>query len=206
MAAMREETDAADGLRTSKEALRGRMRAVRGAIPEADRLRRSQDVSRLLLTLPEAAGVRRIFTFLSFGSEVSTAPAIGAFRERGAAVAVPVLEAGRMEAVDLAVDTRLVPSGYGALEPVERVAVRPQEIDLVVAPGLAFDRAGRRLGYGGGYFDAFLPRLRRDCPVVGICFREQVVDAVPAGPADRPVSVVVTDAEVIRPADGGPLL
>jgi 5-formyltetrahydrofolate cyclo-ligase len=206
MAAMGEGTDAADGLRTSKEALRGRMRAVRGAISEADRARRSEDVSRLLLTLPEAAGARRIFTFLSFGSEVSTAPAIAAFRERGAAVAVPVLEAGRMEAVHLAGDARLVPSGYGALEPAERVTVRPEEIDLVAAPGLAFDRTGRRLGYGGGYFDAFLPRLRPDCPVVGICFREQLVDHVPAGSADRPVGVVVTDAGVIRPPDGDPLL
>jgi 5-formyltetrahydrofolate cyclo-ligase len=76
----------------------------------------------------------------------------------------------------------------------------------VVAPGLAFDRAGRRLGYGGGYFDGFLPRLRPDCPVVGVCFAEQLVDAVPAGPRDRGVDVVVTDREVVRPSVVNPHL
>ena len=76
----------------------------------------------------------------------------------------------------------------------------------MVAPGLAFDRAGRRLGYGGGYFDAFLPRLRPGCPVVGVCFAEQLVDEVPAGPHDRAVDVVVTDRDVIRPSVENPHL
>jgi 5-formyltetrahydrofolate cyclo-ligase len=206
MAVVTDRTDPAAALRAAKDQLRSRMRAARGAIPEADRVRRAEEVSRLLLALPEASGVGRVFTFLSFGSEVPTAPAISAFRAGGARMAVPVLEAGRMEAVDLAVGGALVRSGYGAMEPDERVPVPPEEIDLVVAPGLAFDRAGGRLGYGGGYFDAFLPRLRPGCPVVGICFAEQIVDEVPAGPADRLVGVVVTDREVVRPSNGGPLL
>jgi len=86
------------------------------------------------------------------------------------------------------------------------VPVPPDEIDLVATPGLAFDRAGRRLGYGGAYFDTFLPRLRPDCAVIAIGFAEQLVDAVPVGPADRPVGVVVTDQEVVRPNSDEPLL
>jgi 5-formyltetrahydrofolate cyclo-ligase len=206
MAVMGDGPDAPDGLREAKQALRARMRAVRSAISETDRIRRSSDVARRLLELPEAAGARRIFTFLSFGGEVSTEPVIAAFRDRGATVAVPVLEAGGMEAVDLPAGAALVLSGYGAMEPADRLPVDPAEIDLVASPGLAFDRTGRRLGYGGGYFDAFLPRLRPDCPVVGVCFAEQVVAEVPAGPGDRAVAVVVTDAEVIRPSEGDPLL
>jgi 5-formyltetrahydrofolate cyclo-ligase len=185
-------------LREVKAVLRDRMRAVRSGIPEAERARRSEAVARSLLALPEASDARRVFTVLSFGSELSTAPAIAAFRERGTRVAVPILEEKRMEAVDLPPGAVLVPTSYGAMEPAERVPVPAEEIDLVVAPGLAFDRAGRRLGYGGGYFDAFLPRLRRGCAVVGICFAEQLVDEVPAGPDDRGVELVVTDREVVR--------
>ena len=189
--------EGATDLRAVKAALRDRMRAVRSAIPEAEQARRSEAVARSLLAVPEASAARRVFTFLSFGSELSTAPAIAAFRERGVRVAVPVLDEDRMEAVDLPPGAALVPTPYGAMEPAERVGVPAEEIDLVVAPGLAFDRAGRRLGYGGGYFDAFLPRLRRGCAVVGICFAEQLVDQVPAGPHDRGVDLVVTDREVV---------
>ena len=104
---MADRTDPAEALRAAKDELRSRMRAARDAIPEADRARRAEEVARLLLALPEASGVGRVFTFLSFGSEVPTAPLIAGFRARGARVAVPVLEAGRMEAVDL-------PAGRGA--------------------------------------------------------------------------------------------
>jgi 5-formyltetrahydrofolate cyclo-ligase len=193
-------------LREVKAVLRDRMRAVRSGIPEAERARRSEAVARSLLALPEASDARRVFTVLSFGSELSTAPAIAAFRERGTRVAVPILEEKRMEAVDLPPGAVLVPTSYGAMEPAERVPVPAEEIDLVVAPGLAFDRAGRRLGYGGGYFDAFLPRLRPACPVVGVCFAEQLVDEVPAGPHDRAVDVVVTDRDVVRPSVENPHL
>jgi 5-formyltetrahydrofolate cyclo-ligase len=190
----------------AKEALRRRMLAARNAIPAAERMRRSEEIARRVTALPEAADLGRVFTFLSFGSEVSTAPLIAAFREAGARVAVPVLEGPRMDAADLLEGAALVPSGYGAMEPAERVPVRPEEIDLVVVPALALDRLGRRLGYGGGYFDRFLPRLRPDCAVVAIGFAEQMVEAVPVGPADRVVPVIVTDAEVVRPSGGDPLL
>jgi 5-formyltetrahydrofolate cyclo-ligase len=197
--------DGMDDLRAAKAALRERMRAVRSAIPEAERARRSEAIARLVLALPETGRAGRVLTFLSFGSEVSTAPAIAAFRERGIRVAVPVLDEDRMEAVDLPPGAALVPTSFGPMEPAERVRVPAGEIDLVVAPGLAFDRAGGRLGYGGGYFDAFLPRLRRGCAVVGICFAEQLVGEVPAAPHDRAVDLVVTDREV-RPSAEHPHL
>lgn len=190
-----------DSLRRSKDALRARMREVRSGIPPRERTRRSENVADLLLRLPETDRARRVLTFLSFGSEVSTEPIVARLRERGVGVAVPVLADGGMDAVDLVDSARLVPSSYGAMEPADRVSVPPEEIDLVVAPGLAFDRLGRRLGYGGGYFDGFLRRVRRDCGVAGVCFAEQVVEAVPAGPDDVAVGVVVTDAEVIRPSN-----
>jgi 5-formyltetrahydrofolate cyclo-ligase len=190
----------------AKEALRRRMLAARNRIPAGERMRRSEEIALRVAGLPEADGAARVFTFISFGSEVSTEPLIAALRERGARVAVPVLEGARMDAADLPEGAALVPSGYGAMEPAERVPVPPEEIDLAVTPGLAFDRAGRRLGYGGAYFDTFLPRLRPDCAVVAVGFAEQLVDAVPVGPADRAVGVVVTDQEIVRPSSDDPLL
>jgi 5-formyltetrahydrofolate cyclo-ligase len=193
--------DAADALRSTKDAFRTEMRAVRSAIPADVRASRSRMIADRLLAIPEIERTRRCLTFLSFGSEVSTQPVLAGLRSRGVSVAVPVLDGGEMQAVELRDGARLVPSSYGAMEPEERAAVRPEEIDLVVAPGLAYDRSGRRLGYGGGYFDGFLRRVRSDCAVAGVCFAEQVVDEVPAGPDDVAVGLVVSDAEVIRPAN-----
>jgi 5-formyltetrahydrofolate cyclo-ligase len=67
----------------------------------------------------------------------------------------------------------------------------------VLAPGLAFDRRGNRLGYGGGYFDGFLARCPPDAARVGIGFHVQVVDAVPHGDADQPLDLLVTELETI---------
>ena len=190
-----------DALRRRKDDLRARMRAARAMIPAGERARRSRAIAERLSATPEMGRTRRCLTFLSFGSEVSTEPILASLRGAEIAVAVPVLEEGYMEAVDLAPGARLVPSSYGAMEPAGRVLVPPAEIDLVVAPGLAFDRHGRRLGYGGGYFDSFLRRVRPECAVAGVCFAEQVVHEVPAGPGDVTVALVVTDAEVIRAAN-----
>jgi 5-formyltetrahydrofolate cyclo-ligase len=85
------------------------------------------------------------------------------------------------------------PSSFGALEPAAGEPVGPEEIDVVVVPGLAFDRRGHRVGYGGGFYDRFLGRLRPDALTVGICFSVQVVDEVPHGRGDRPVDLVVTE-------------
>jgi 5-formyltetrahydrofolate cyclo-ligase len=77
--------------------------------------------------------------------------------------------------------------------------VDPASIDLVVTPGLAFDRRGRRLGYGGGHYDRFLRRLPPSTIRVGIGFAAQVVDRVPAGPTDEPLDALVTEEGLIRP-------
>ncbi|KGI74716.1 hypothetical protein HMPREF9458_00586, partial [Eggerthella lenta 1_1_60AFAA] len=82
-----------------------------------------------------------------------------------------------------------------ACEALERdgfQAVDPEELDAVVVPLVAFDDAGRRLGYGGGNYDQLLPRLRADAAVVGIAFDEQRVKTVPCEPHDIALPRVVS--------------
>ena len=71
-------------------------------------------------------------------------------------------------------------------------------IDAVLVPGVAFDRAGHRLGYGGGYYDRLLPSLRRDCLRVGLAYDEQVVDELPAEEHDVRLHAVVTPTRLLR--------
>ncbi len=70
--------------------------------------------------------------------------------------------------------------------------VEPAELDVVAVPLVAFDGAGRRLGYGGGNYDRLLPQLRPDALVAGVAFEEQRVDAVPTEPHDLPLPRIIS--------------
>ncbi len=72
------------------------------------------------------------------------------------------------------------------------------QIDLLVVPGLGFDRQCNRLGRGGGFYDRFLARPELHAATAGIAFAEQIVENLPIQPNDQPVDMVVTDIEIIR--------
>ena len=95
--------------------------------------------------------------------------------------------------VDRAIEPALLGDGlvaalFGLQEP-SGPTVDPLAIDLVIVPGLAYTMSGYRLGYGGGNYDRFLPLTRAES--IGVCFTEQIVDAVPLEPHDLPVDAVV---------------
>jgi len=184
--------------------MRDRMRAERASIPAAERSALAARAEARLLTLPELRGAETVLLFYSFGSEIPTAVLVRRLLERGRRVLLPYLTDGNsMEAAEIRPGDPLEQTEYGPKEPARRVAVDPAEVDLVVTPGLAFDRAGGRLGYGGGYYDRYLARLQPHALRVGICFAAQVVDEVPLEDADQRVDVVVTDTEVVRPGELG---
>ncbi|HZP91000.1 MAG TPA: 5-formyltetrahydrofolate cyclo-ligase [Actinomycetota bacterium] len=186
-----------DELKRRKRALRARMRAARDAASEAERAGWSGEIARRLLGLAEVRDARTVMAFSSFGSEVDTRPVLERLLADGCAVALPRVEGGRIVPVELRPDARLRPASFGALEP-EGDPLAPEAVDAVIVPGLAFDRRGYRVGYGGGFYDRFLPLLRAGAPRVGVCFSLQLVEEVPHGPADVPVELVVTQDEVIR--------
>lgn len=183
--------------RADKAALRRRMREARAAIPEDERARRSSLIEDRLFALPEMAPARTVLIFYSFGTEVGTRAITERARADGKRVLLPYLDGAVMEAAEVERDDELVQAWYGAREPARRTPVDPAQIDLVVAPGLAFDRAGGRLGYGGGHYDRYLGRVGQEAIRVGIGFAVQVVDAVPRTTADERVHLVVTEDEVI---------
>ena len=180
-----------------KAALRAEMRRVRAAIPEGERRRRGEAIRERVLGLPEVRRAGSVLVFASFGSEVPTRDLASDLHAAGKRLLLPYLSGKVMEVAEVGPDEPLVPSSYGPGEPERRVRADPEGIDVVIAPGLAFDRNGNRLGYGGGAYDRFLARLRPEALLVGVAFAEQVVEEVPAGPNDVPVHLVVTDREVI---------
>jgi len=86
----------------------------------------------------------------------------------------------------------------GRLTAVPEDELEPAWPDVVLVPGLAFTAGGDRLGQGGGWYDRYLTGVRSDCTTIGVCFAEQILDAVPVEPHDVALDHVVTDRGVVR--------
>lgn len=185
-------------LKQRKRAVRREVLERRDRLESDERATRSEAIAERVLSLPEVAAAGTVMAFWSFGSEVETSRLIERLHEAGRRIALPRIDSDDMVAVGYAPGGPVAAAAFGAMEPTAIERVDPEEIDLVIAPGVAFDRRGARVGYGGGFYDRFLVRTRPDVPVIAIAFGLQVVDGVPEGRGDRRVDVIVTEDEVIR--------
>lgn len=185
------------GLREAKRSLRARVLRERDAIPAEFRAAASRAIVAALAARDDFASAGTLLLTLPFGSEWDTRPLIHAALARGKRVALPrVNPAKRM--LDLCAVTdvaRDAVSGFrGIAEPGAHCELLPADaIDWVLVPGVAFDLQGRRMGYGGGYYDRLLPLLLPRTRRVAGAFEVQVVDHVPAAAHDLAIEALVTE-------------
>ncbi|HXX85782.1 MAG TPA: 5-formyltetrahydrofolate cyclo-ligase [Casimicrobiaceae bacterium] len=194
---------ASGNLRDAKRALRARVLAQRDRLAPDARDAGSRSIAAALARRDDFHRARTILLTLPFGSEWDTRPLAMEALAQGKAVALPRinLEHRMLDAclvLDLALDVapgyRLIPEPGAHCE-----AIDPAEIDWALVPGVAFDSAGRRLGYGGGYYDRLLPLLRTDAQRIAGAFDLQIVERVPAAPHDLPVRAVITPTRILTP-------
>lgn len=182
-------------LREKKSALRAQMRVLRDAIPESERNEMGLALAERVLNAVE--GRQLVFIFLSFGSEVPTDPMCDGLAAAGHNLTVPRIGGGELTPVEYEPGEPTTSAIWGIREPSVPRPIDPLLIDAVVAPGLAFDREGFRVGYGGGFYDRLLKRCRLDVLRAGVCFSRQVVPEVPHDQNDEPLHFVITDLETI---------
>ena len=142
--------------------------------------------------------------YAAIDGEVETGPILAQALADGKRVAVPVAlrRGSRLVPAEIRDARRDLSSHglFGVPQPTRMTGrrVRPEKLELILVPGVAFDRRGRRLGRGKGYFDRFLSQVPASVPRIGLAFGFQVVRAIPFEPHDQPVRTVITDKEVIR--------
>lgn len=191
-------------IQARKQALRQRIIAARDELTPTLQARWSQEIVRQLCGLATYKAVRTVLGYLNFGSELKSELWVRQALADGKRVLLPrVNKAGNhldlYEVKDLSSD--VAPGAFGIHEPiVERCRHFEAlgEIDLILLPGVAFDRTGGRLGYGGGFFDKLLARLPHQPPLVAGAFTLQVVKEIPQEATDRKVDWLVTENETIR--------
>lgn len=217
-------------LSEEKRVLRRAVRATRDRLSAPEHARASQAAADRLLTVPEFLAARTLAAFAPARGEIDVGAAVAARLGAGVRVVYPRVTADtslRLKFHVVLHPGQLRPGAFGIPEPAadaDEVAV--DEIDVVLAPGLAFDPTGRRLGYGGGFYDEVAARLRekfsgsaRGLPVrlaggpglpagpagpgargflLGVGFDFQLFETIPAGEGDVSIDCVVTDARVVR--------
>jgi len=192
-----------------KRAVRAEVRA-RLAVLDGPRIEgKSQSLAERLFETSWWRDGEWVFIYIPMGGEVDTRLIVARAYRDGKKVAIP-----RMEGEDLAFyfyDGRtenLLPNQFGILEPdpvwkLVDPSVPTGRRLLILTPGLAFDKEGRRLGRGKGFYDRFLHRLRAAHPAgsrswaVGLAFAEQLVERVPVSDHDEILEGIVTDLEII---------
>jgi 5-formyltetrahydrofolate cyclo-ligase len=192
----------AEGEVLPKQEARRRALDARDALPEPERERLADQVRARALALPELQTAGTVMLFASFRTELDTMPVASALLQAGKRLCLPRVLGPRLMAAyqvaDLAAD--LVPGKWNIPEPREGLPeVPPEELDLVFVPGSAFDELGGRCGYGGGFYDNYLPLTRPRTPWVALAFEAQLVPRIDCEAHDLPVTAIVTERRVIRP-------
>ncbi len=144
-----------------------------------------------------------IMAYIDFRNEVMTEKLIKQAIADGKRVVIPIsiVETRQLllsEIIDY--DNELSPGAYGILEPKSEFIreVDPLLVDLVLVPGVAFDNRGYRIGYGAGYYDRFLERVRKETEKVALAFDLQMVEHAHEDSHDFPVQYVVTESGIIE--------
>ena len=188
------------GAAESKRHVRTEARAARRSLGLEERDRLSRAITARVLAMPEVAAAGMLLVYAALPEEVDTATLISVLADRGVVIAVPRVCGDReMTLHRIGSLDELVPGACDIPEPTgDTEAMPPEAFDVVVVPGVAFDRGCRRVGFGGGFYDTLLPRLRLGAFTIGLAFDEQLVDEVPCEEHDRPLDAVVTPTALHR--------
>ena len=177
--------------------------AARDALSAEDRKEKGRAVAERLLGQAEYIKSGTVLFYVSFRSEVATLGMIKAALAAGKKVLVPKVDrkAHRLKLYEIKDLDKDLETGYmGIFEPVEATArhAMPEDADLVIMPGVGFDGKGRRLGYGGGYYDRLIETLRPGARLIALAFEAQVVVEIPSEGHDKKVPKIITEARVIE--------
>lgn len=182
-----------------KEILRQR----REMTPDTVEAKSAQIVSRLMsLSIVEKPQV--IMCYMDFRNEVQTEALIEYLLSLDKNIVLPKVntETDSLDLFQINGFRDLISGSMGIREPASHLPqVLPTDVDLILAPGVAFDLKGYRMGYGAGYYDKLLPQIRPDCAVIGLAFDIQVVDELPVEPHDHPMDSILTESRWIHPSD-----
>lgn len=177
-----------------KKALRAEIRAKKRALTEEQIVRYSEELAQKLFAHPLYQAAKSIYGYMSYNQEVRTMPILRQAQADGKRVAVPKVYGDEMKFLWLDDLNRTVSGAYSIPEPVGDEPEAADETALILMPGLAFDPAGHRCGYGGGFYDKYLA-AHKNHPTIALCYDFQMYEHLDVDEFDIPVDAVIAAEE-----------
>lgn len=172
-----------------KETLRGIIREKKRALTQTQIARASEALAQALFAHPMYHSAKALYAYISYNQEVCTEAIIRRALADGKRVAVPKVFGQEMRFILLDENSRIALGYKGIPEPVSGKLAQEKDA-LVLMPGLAFDREGHRMGYGGGFYDRFL--AAEPHPTIALCYDFQLLPDLPTQAHDIPVDAVLS--------------
>lgn len=180
----------------NKKQIRKDIIKLRDEFDISEKIIADEIILKKLLLREEYIKCKNIFIYIGFGSEIDTRKYIERFWQDNKTVVVPRtnIEKKEMDVVKIDNFDNLIKDKYGILEPdISEKAFDKDDIDLIIMPGVAFDRDGGRVGYGGGYYDKFLETLSSNVKKIALCYDFQIVKKIPLSSYDIKVDKIITN-------------
>ncbi|MEF8848329.1 MAG: 5-formyltetrahydrofolate cyclo-ligase, partial [Candidatus Thermoplasmatota archaeon] len=164
-------------------------------------LKKSKNIKYKLFNLTKFAKSETILFYVSYDNEVFTHNIIKEAISSGKKTVVPIVDKERHRLMLSVLESwnDLQPGSYGVLEPKKNCLqkISPKEINLIIVPGVGFDKKGNRLGHGEGYYDRLLSKTY-DTLSIGLAFETQIIENIPIDTHDEPVDIIITEKRVIK--------
>lgn len=178
-----------------KKTLRRELLKKRGNLGEEKRIELSNIIWAHVAELEEFKKAKRIGVYLDFGSEVKTlSPLLKLLGHKE--IFIPRLRGKEMDFVAFKGLEGMKAGAFGILEPMEGEICPPESLDLLLVPGLGFTLKGARVGYGGGYYDGYLPKTK--APLFALAFEVQILDELPLESWDYPLDGLISEKRIYR--------
>lgn len=175
----------------SKNEIREQVKSDRMALRQKQETEWDHAICSKILNLRSVRQAFCVYCYISFHHEAGTGKLIESLLDMGKYVAVPKVTGKKLVFYAIFGKCDLESGVMGIMEPKEECLRISDPFAPVIVPGIAFDREGRRIGYGGGYYDRFFEE-EPDHKRLGIAYPFQLFDSVPAEPHDRGMDLVIT--------------
>lgn len=180
-----------------KSEIRKAMKAYRAEIPKEQKKQMDHAIWTRFLNLQKVQKAQHFFVYASFGTEIDTLSLMEKLWNAGKNVYAPRVKGNEMDFYEITSMQDLKKGYRDILEPIDSLLPVSGLSGIMIMPGLAFDRKGHRIGYGGGFYDRYIASQKNDLYKIAVSYQKQILPLVAAQEHDQTADCIVTEQEMI---------